>query len=751
MKRADLYAVLALFAVWLTFYWPFITPNEADQASLVEGDYFGQFVTFGAYQYDRLTDGEIPRWNPYNNGGLPFIADTQAAPLYPPRLLTFAVSHLSGAGFTYATLQTEVALHVLLYSLLMYLFIRRLMIDRRRVHLAGVIAGVTVAYGGWTSSYPQLQVAVIEAAVWLPLALLGVLEATRTNRLRLLPLSLSGFALGLSWMAGHPQTSWFATYLIVAYLAFRVWHQQIHWSRWILGLGVVGVLTVGITAVHLLPGVEYLARTMRTGLSFTEKGGGFVFNDVSTFLYPRVFWSPLYFGVVSFGLAVVALLGRGRERWFWFAVGVVVLALSFGANSAAFRAAYNILPGLSFFRGQERAAYLVANAGAILAGWGAVTVLEGHARQMIRRVWLGLVALAGVIALGVYLLWFSNPENYDFIIDQAFFTALMLGGGLALIYAVTKTPRRLWLAALAGLIAFELVSVNVENNVTEPIPASERTVMEPGPLVETVQADTALAFRVDGGVMPFNIGIPPGGNTGSLHQLHDIRGISPLFLDGPHAIIQRDIAAPFAWEVFAVKYVFSANATLPVASEVIAQDRFADAPLYLHRLEDPRPFAHLVYDAEVIEGDAFARELLTTPGFNARTMAILASTPDLNLPEAPPEEATATVTAFEPERFVIQVESATDALLSVAHVDYPGWQVTVAGTPVEPIRAYGAVVAVPLPAGTHTVIFRYDPLSYRLGAGLSLVTWAGFGILGLILLVRKGRSWLSRSSASVDS
>ena len=28
--------------------------------------------------------GEIPLWNPYNNGGLPFIADTQAAVFYPP-------------------------------------------------------------------------------------------------------------------------------------------------------------------------------------------------------------------------------------------------------------------------------------------------------------------------------------------------------------------------------------------------------------------------------------------------------------------------------------------------------------------------------------------------------------------------------------------------------------------------------------------------------------------------------------------
>ena len=64
-----------------------LTPVAADQASLAKGDFSGQFVAFAGYQYDRMTRGEIPLWNPYNNGGLPFIADTQAAVFYPPRWL----------------------------------------------------------------------------------------------------------------------------------------------------------------------------------------------------------------------------------------------------------------------------------------------------------------------------------------------------------------------------------------------------------------------------------------------------------------------------------------------------------------------------------------------------------------------------------------------------------------------------------------------------------------------------------------
>ena len=95
-RHKDLLAVAALVLLWLLFFWRLFTPIASDQASLTQGDFSGQFVAFGAYQYERLTRGEIPLWNPYNNGGLPFIADTQAAVFYPPRWATIALSALVG-------------------------------------------------------------------------------------------------------------------------------------------------------------------------------------------------------------------------------------------------------------------------------------------------------------------------------------------------------------------------------------------------------------------------------------------------------------------------------------------------------------------------------------------------------------------------------------------------------------------------------------------------------------------------------
>ncbi|MBC7814567.1 MAG: hypothetical protein H7175_25655, partial [Burkholderiales bacterium] len=124
-KSHDFRAVVALVALWLLFFWRLFTPIVGDQASLTKGDFSGQFVAFAGYQYQRFTEGEVPLWNPYNNGGLPFIADTQAAVFYPPRLATIALARLFG-GWSYHALELEMTAHVLAYSLLMYWLVRRL-------------------------------------------------------------------------------------------------------------------------------------------------------------------------------------------------------------------------------------------------------------------------------------------------------------------------------------------------------------------------------------------------------------------------------------------------------------------------------------------------------------------------------------------------------------------------------------------------------------------------------------------------
>jgi hypothetical protein len=727
-------AVAILTLLWALFFWRVLTPIDADKASFKQGDFSGQFVAFGAYQYERLTAGEIPLWNPYNNAGLPFVADTQAAAFYPPRLLTIALARLSG-GWSYHALELEAIFHILGYTLAMYAFVQRL----TQSEWGGLTAAIISGYSGYLSGYPPLQLALLESGVWLPLVLLALHVATNTDSIQPRLIVLAGFSLGLSWMAGHPQTSWFLTCLAVAYFAFRLWEQNTwtHW-RFVGGITLLGVITLGTTAITFLPGVEYLAETARAGQGYAGKTNGFPLQDLIQFMYPGVvsLFSPLYVGAIGLLAAINAFRGQSRAIWFWGGTTIVGLLWSFGGNTALFDALYNILPGLRFFRGQERAAYLVANSLAILAGYGVATLDTSDWRNAATRAtrWLTISA-SGVFGI-VALLWLGFPNAYGGLVGPVTFTAIILLTAYLLLTYLDIAYLR---PALLALLVFELFTVNMgAPSNYDDIPPADQISLAPTSLIQPVLSDDLPPVRVDG----FR-GLTD--NYGSLYEVYDARGISPLFLDGPYQLQQPPFASPgnfetnpTFWELTAVGYVYSGFETLPVDSTVITTgvDRFG--PVYLHELVAPRPFAHLIYRADIVDSDTFARALLADPAYQPHKSVILHEQPPFELPTTPPTTATATMTAFTPEMFTVEINTSENAILTLAHPHYRGWHATLNSEPVAIRRAYGGLSAIAVPAGDHTLTLSYTPLSFRVGAIFSLATWGVLGIIGIhALLMRK--------------
>lgn len=736
-RHKDLQALAALLLLWLLFFWRLFTPIAADQASLKQGDFSGQFVAFGAYQYERLTKGEIPLWNPYNNGGLPFIADTQAAVFYPPRWATIALSHLAG-GWSYNSLQLEMTAHVLLYTLLMYAFVRRLTRRSELSQAAALAAAVIIGYGGYTSGYPPLQLAVLEAAAWLPLTLLGILEATRPRALAHRFIALAGVALGLSWLAGHPQTSWFSSYLAVAYLAYRCHIGQLGWRALLRGLILFGLVTLGATAVTLFPGIEYLLHTSREGLGFAAKGNGFPFRDIAQFIFPGSVsqWSPLYLGIPALFLVAVALLRREGESRFWLAAALIGLLHSLGENSAFYQASYNLIPGLRFFRGQERAALLVANSLAIMAGLGFAAIADwpNHAwRNQALRSWRRFAALMALIAFGLFIAWSYDGASWSNLFEIAARSALAAAASYAVLRLFLRAPKRPALQfALIALIAFELISVNMDHPANyDSIPFSEQLPLRTPPMIQAVLNDGDSApFRVDGfrGLRD---------NYGSLYSLMDMRGISPLFLKGPQTIIYRDyVNNPLAWELFSVKYIFSGSQSLSIPTVVIERGNDQDGLVYLHRLEDPRPFAILYYEADVVDSDEWALDLMADSRFNEREKIVLHQPPTLALPDAMGAGAVA-VQSFAPEAITLDIDTAENAILSLSMPHYPAWEARLNGQPIEIMRAYAGLIALEIPAGQHRLSLEFAPRSYAIGAAVSLAAWLGLALLALAAFWRR--------------
>ncbi len=717
--RKDLAAAVLLIALWLVFFWRLFTPVAADQASLRQGDFSGQFVAFGAYQYERMSQGEIPLWNPWNNGGMPFLADPQTAVFYPPRLLTIALSGMAG-GWSYHALELEMAVHVLAFTLMMYLLLRRM-----TRHLHGSVPGALLAaiisgYGGWTSGYAPLQLAILESGIWLPVAMLGVYEVTEARPTRWRWLLLSGLALALSWLAGHSQTSWQLSLALVAWIAWRTWEKRLRWHLFLRMAAAVTLLAFGLAAVQLLPGLEYLLHTGRAALGYDAKGNGFPVRDLLQLLFPAQLslFSPLYIGIAGLVLVLIALQQGLRTVRFWLLTALFALSLSLGKNAALFPALYNLLPGLRWFRGQERAAYLVSHSLAIAAGLSLAqlgSAADNTSRWHDARRILIVIILSSVLVMALAPGGWPGVETPD-MLGAALFTLLLAAAiWLAIRGVMLRRATPVWSWLLLGLLIFDLFTVNMDASGTwEGVTPELQLSMAPPPLVAVVLQDQDEPFRVDG----FR-GLHD--NFGSLYQLADMRGISPLFLSGPWALIGHEAINPRAWELFAVRYVYSDWHELPVPAHQVMEGYDRYGAISLHRLDDPRPWAHLLRLVEIVSSDEAAYSRLADPAFAARHTVLLNQMP-LPLPDEQASGGTATITRFSPERIEIEVDTPGAAVLSLAHPHYPGWEARVSGEPAELLPAYGALSAIALPAGQHVIELNYSPLSLRIGGLLSLLT-----------------------------
>lgn len=110
-------------------------------------------------------------------------------------------------------------------------------------------------------------------------------------------------------------------------------------------------------------------------------------------------------------------------------------------------------------------------------------------------------------------------------------------------------------------------------------------------------------------------------------------------------------------------------------------------------------------------------------------------------------QGTAQIIARENDRLLIETEAATDALLVLSEMAYPGWRARVDGRAVEWQRVNYLLCGVPLKAGRHRVEFSYQPDIVKIGAVVSVTT--ALGLLGLILWESRKRRRFKDAGAGV--
>lgn len=141
--------------------------------------------------------GRVPLWNPYENCGLPILADATSSIFYPPKLM-----FLLPLPFAYLY-NLYIVGHVLLAALGMHALARRYGASQP----AAVLVALAYALGG-NVLFQFCNVVFLVGAAWLPAALLAIEEvvASRCWRAAL----FLAFVLAMMILGGDPQMAYHA-------------------------------------------------------------------------------------------------------------------------------------------------------------------------------------------------------------------------------------------------------------------------------------------------------------------------------------------------------------------------------------------------------------------------------------------------------------------------------------------------------------------------------------------------------------
>jgi hypothetical protein len=724
LARTEWPAYLALVLATLAFFWPMIRPLGARQY-IVEGDFSRQFYPFRAFEAREWWSGRIPLWNPDMFGGHPFQADVQTAVFYP---LALANALLNGwHTFPFAALEAEVVLHTFLAGLFTYWLARYLTGSR----LAGLVAGFAFAFGGFITSYPAQQLPVLETAIWLPLIIL-FLDLAVGPPVRWRYLVLAGLAFGLSFLAGHSQTTLFIGYATEGYLLWRLWRAGAPRFAAAGSLLLYPLIAAGLSAIQLLPTLAFVPYSTRDQLPYADAAVGYSPSALWEVLVPL--WhgeKALSIGVVALALAVIGAWASGREPLaYWTAAGLVAIPLSLGGATPLFWVLYHVAPGWNLFRDQERAIYVFSFAGAVLAGRGVAALQRGGLSGSLTRWIAPTLAVAAAIGalLAVVAPRLGAPPSLQ---ANLALNAFVLGLAAALLFLRPRLDHRRFLveASLVALVGAELFAINFGNNLGPVSP-------DPRPRLQATAAFIATfgePFRVRG---VSDEVFPP--NYGTLLGLPTIGGDSPIQIRRMRDLLASDHDWTI-WQVLNVKFFISDGGQLAGLRPV-----FKDGNLTTYFMDDSLPRAWAVRSVEVANSPAQAEQLIVSPGHHPGNVVVLEQAPSIG-PFSQGQRPDTQITRLEPQRVEIEARADANAMLVLAQQFSPDWQAYRDGQPVTTFRADYLAMAFELPPGQHHYTIVYQPRSLYFGAVITLIS---LGAVLAFLLLAPGapfgrRRWLT--------
>jgi len=719
---------------------------------------YGFFAYPSAYfQRECFWHGELPFWNPYNNCGLPFLAQWNTLPLYPPALLylllplTWALSCFS-------------LLHLWFAGLGMFRLARRWTGNE----LAAAFAGTVFAFNGFTLNL-LMWPSHIATFAWLPWVVLAGEAAWREGGRKIL---LAAFAGALQMLAGGPETI-ALTWLFLGALWLQQWVAgEASRTRMFWRLAVAGGLVLALSAMQLLPFLDLVAHAQRetgyTDLRWSVPGSGW-----ANFLVPMAFgsraaegiffqhgqyWtSSYYLGLGTVWLVLLAPWTPNRRRvWLLLLLALAALLCAFGEHTPFYPWLRKCIPQLSFITYPVKFMMAVVFAAPLLAAFALVHGFPGQAtlseagqktgfvgKKRLLTVGLLLLLLLGGIVAWTQVAPAEGDDTPGALRNGLSRAAWLVVTGAALFTLARAKKSTGFRFAPLGLLLIVWLDVlthepwqnpTVPSAIYQPGLMRERLALKPQPDLGGSRAmlspAAALAFT------RFSVSDPQNnylakrlGGCADVNLLDAMPKVDGFFSLAPHNF---DVLLTLVYSV--------SNADWSGLEDFLGVSQGTSATNFL-TWQARNTFLPLITAGQqpVFLDDTNALLALGRGTFAPASTVFLP--PEARSVVVASNATAATIRApkFTSRTVDFEVQAGEPVLAVIAQTYYHWWRVEIDGRPAPLLRANFAFQAVAVPPGTHQVHLWYEDRAFEVGAAISVCMWVNC-LVSYVALRRRDRN-----------
>lgn len=702
-----------------------------------EGDNFHLNIPAKYFLVQQISHGIFPFWNPYLFLGIPYFADFNVGVLNPLNFIYFLFP-------VPRALTLIVLLDLFLIGAFQYIFLRVLKLQKFPALLGGLVfalGGSTVAlYGNMTY---------LNIIVYVPLVFLFAYLLTVKKQAKWL------FALialqTLQFISGHPQPTYYTMLFISIYLFF---FSKFTWKNRVLLIAVYLLAPLLLSAVQLIPFVEYVFHATRpVGSIDYASWGNLPLGGLVMFFFPMLFgshvdgnwWGPQWIlgGYIGIPTLIFFYFGLFKTSFplkkFTIAGILLSLLLAMGKLTPLFYIFYYFVPGWKFFRAPSGLVAFYGFFASILAAYG----LQYLAKKKIKinKYWAFLLILSGITALiSVLIIYITGQPSFWKNIVQTFVTkghvhilshlllyssekiqAIFLIGFWNIFFSVGFLfVSILWLLfgkrkyLLIGFIFLTSLSLLIPDSktvVTTTMQLYSSNIPVPNVLRDVQSGEfRALSLQINLHQKRENL---PGrefflreaeGNIGmykddnnierGIYQARGYTSLTPAsygkFLNNTDTVNVTGVDV----DHLSLKQLSSASIKYIISHEPLPQNTYNNIPL------DP---------VATSSGKYYIYE-----NVSAKPRAYLLSSGSANITFAAENQITVKTSA----------KKATSLILTDWY--YPGWKAYINGKEV-PIQVYETTFRqVSIPKGKAIVKFIYDPLSFKLGLVITIISLLSF-------------------------